>query len=285
MQKVTYAIRNSLIMIGVWVAIVGAGWSRFYLVEDAEIASLKSDISQKKERLSENQKVVNNYDKLVARYRRLKAKVEDNAKLLVKAKSADQVYSSLISLGQNDAFTYMNFVAIDSTHYDRFGLLKFDVSGEGRYKNFTQFVNRLEYSRALFKIREMSIEPLTGVEQLGQVRYSFKLESLYDQNSIFDDYSAEPREKLPAYTYNSFYPLIHEVRENEDNLPDIEKSKLIGVGDKFVSLRDQNDKIQYLYVGDRVYLGKLISVNIRKNSATFEINEGGIVKHITRVLK
>lgn len=271
-------------MIGVWVLMVGTGWSRFYMVEDAEIARLEEKIGQKKEQLQEYQKIANSYDNLVTQYQTLKDDVDKSAKLLVKAKNADQVYSSLISLGQDSAFTYMNFITVDSTHYDSFGLLKFDVSGEGHYKNFNQFVNRLEYGRPLFKIRDVSIEPLTDLENLGRVSYSFKLESLFDRDSIFDDYSEEPTKELPSYTYNSFYPLIHDVRENEDNLPNVEQSKLVSVGANFISLRDQNGKIQYLYVGDRVYLGKLITVDTQKSSATFELNEGGIIKYITRVL-
>lgn len=272
-------------MIGVWVLMVGAGWSRFYMVEDAEIARLDEKISQKQEQFREYRKIANNYDNLVSQYQTLKDEVDESAKLLVKAENADQVYSSLISLGQDSAFTYMNFISVDSTEYDQFGLMEFDISGEGHYKNFNQFVNRLEYGRQLFKIKEVSVDPFTDLENLGRVSYSFKLESIYDRDGLFEDYSEEPRDELPTYTYNSFYPLIHDVKENEDNLPNVEQSKLVSVGENFISLRDQNGKIQYLYVGDQVYLGKLVTVDTEKNSATFELNKGGIIKYITRVLR
>jgi len=282
---VTYAIRNSLIMIGVWIVMVGAGWSRFYWVEDAETASLDTTLSQKTVKLHEYQKVAKNYDNLTNQYQTLKTKVDEGAKQLVKARNADQVYSSLISLGKDSAFTYFNFITVDSTQYDKFGVLKFDVSGEGYYKNFNQFVNRLEYGRPLFKIRDMSIEPMTKLGNLGKVSYSFKLQSLYDRDSLFQDYSVEPQKALPLFTYNSFYPLIHDVKENTGDLLNVEKSKLVSVGENFISMRDQNGKIQYLYLGDRVYLGKLLSVDTHKNAATFELNRGGIIKYITRVLK
>lgn len=280
----TYAIRNSLIMAGVWLLMVGAGWSRFYWVEDTEIARLDKGIVQKADTLLEYQQIAGNYEGLANQYQTLKSGVKKNAKLLVKAENADQVYSALISFGKDDAFTYMNFISVDSVKYDNFGLLEFDISGEGYYRNFNQFVNRIEYGPSLFKIKEMSIEPLIDVEKLGRVHYSFKLESIYDRNAIFEDYAIEPQKELPAYTYNSFYPLIHEVMENHENLPNVEASKLLSVGKDFVSLRDQNDVIQYLYIGDEVYLGKLVSVDTNKNSVTFELNKGGIIKYITRVL-
>lgn len=280
----TYAIRNSLIMAGVWLLMVGAGWSRFYWVEDAEIARLDRMIVQKTDTLREYQQIAGNYEDLLKQYQTLKDGVKKNAKLLVKAENADQVYSALISFGKDDAFTYMNFISVDSTKYDNFGLLEFDISGEGYYRNFNRFVNRIEYGPSLFKIKEMAIEPVIDVENLGRVHYSFKLESIYDRNAIFEDYAIEPQKELPAYTYNSFYPLIHDVRENSDNLPDVEASKLLSVGKDFVSLRDQNGVIQHLYIGDEVYLGKLVSIDTNKNSVTFQLNKGGILTHITRVL-
>lgn len=254
------------------------------MVEDAEIESLNEKVSQKKQELREHQEIANNFDNLVTQYQTIKEDVEESAKLLVKANDADQVYSSLISLGKDSAFTFMNFIAVDSAFYDQFGLLNFDVSGEGHYRNFNKFVNRLEYGRPLFKIKDMTIEPLTELGSLGRVRYSFKLESLFDRNAIFENYSEEPKKELPLYTYNSFYPLIHDVKENADNLPNVESSKLVSVGEGFISLRDQNGQIQYLYIGDRVYLGKLINIDTDKSSATFELNKGGILKYITRVL-
>lgn len=272
-------------MLGVMVLMAAAGWLRFYMVEDAEINRLNEEVHEKHEQLQKYKETANTYDKLVTQYQRLQDNVNQSAKLLVKAKNADQVYSSLISMGQDSAFTFMNFISVDSTHYDQFGLLNFDVSGEGHYKNFNQFINRLEYGRPLFRIRAMTIEPRTELDNLGRVNYSFKLESLYDRDSIFDDYSKEPRRELPVYTYNSFYPLVHEVVENEANLVNVEQSKLVSVGEEFISVRDQNGELQHLYVGDRVYLGKLVTVNTDENSAVYELNKGGIIKYITRELR
>ena len=281
----TYGLRNSLIIMGVWIVIVATGWGRFYLVEDAQIAGLSEALTEKEQVLKEHQELANNYTNLSQEYQELKQEVDESAKLLVKARSADAVYNNLISLSRNNAFTYFNFITVDSTHYDNFGVLNFDVSGEGHYRNLNKFVNRLEYGRPLFNIRDMTITPITDVDNLGRVQYSFKLKSLFDRDSMFDDYSELPMSPLPVYTHNSFYPLIHDVRENDENLTNIEQSRLISVAENFVSIRDQNGNIKHLNVGDRVYLGRLQSVNTSNNSAIFQLNEGGILKNITLVLQ
>lgn len=281
----TYAFRNSLIMIGVWLVMVCIGWGRFYLVENAELAGLNESLAQKELVLQERQKTAANFNGLIDQYESLKSEVDESTNLLVKARNADQVYSELISLSRDNAFTYFNFITVDSTHYDKFGVLQFDVSGEGHYRNFNRFINYLEFGKPLFKISEMSIMPLTDIDNLGRVHYSFTLESLFDRDNMFGDYSTEPVRVIPTYTHNSFYPLIHDVKENNGNLTNIEQSRLISVAENFVSVRDQNGEIQYLNVGDRVYLGRLKSVNTGENSATFELNEGGIIKNITQVLR
>lgn len=272
-------------MIGVLVVMVGIGVTRFYLVENAEIDRLSKTVDQKKTQLHHYQQIAADYDSLANRYQTLKTQVNKSAKLLVKAKNANQVYSALVSLSNDSAFTYMNFMTVDSINYNRFGLLTFTISGEGDYKNLNQFVDRLEYGRPLFKIREMNVKPSDESGALGSVTYNFKLESIYDRESIFQDYSKAPQKRLPAYTYNSFYPLIHNVRNNTDNLLNVEKSTLVSMGTNFVVMRNQKDQIQYINIGDPVYLGNLISINNNKNSATFKLNKGGIIKYITRVLK
>ncbi len=281
----TYGLRNSLIIMGVWLVIVATGWGRFYMVEDIEIAGLSETLTEREQVLKEHQKLASNYNKLEQDYQSLKQEVDESAKLLVKARNADAVYSKLISLSRDNAFTYFNFITVDSTHYDRFGVLNFDVSGEGHYRNFNKFVNRLEFGRPLFNIRDMTIMPITDIDNLGRVHYSFKLKSLFDRDSIFDDYAEQPLSPLPVYTHNSFYPLIHDVRANDENMTNVEQSRLISVAENFVSMRDQNGNIQHLNVGDRVYLGRLQSVDISNNSATFQLNEGGILKNVTLVLK
>jgi len=282
---VTYGLRNTLIIAGVWIILVATGWGRFYLVEDAELAGLGETLTEKQQVLQERQELANNYTHLANEYQTLKTEVDKSAKFLVKARNADEVYSKLISLGRDNAFTYFNFITVDSTHYDKFGVLRFDVSGEGHYRNFNKFINRLEYGRPLFNIRDMTIIPITDIENLGRVHYSFKLKSLFDRDSLFDDYPEQPMGPLPVYTHNSFYPLIHDIRGNEENMTNVEQSRLISVAENFISMRDQDGNIRHLNIGDRVYLGRLQSVDTGSNSATFQLNEGGIIKNVTLVLK
>jgi len=85
--------------------------------------------------------------------------------------------------------------------------------------------------------------------------------------------------RQPGLPMNSrlFYPLIHGIPPNTDELIDAEKSRLIGITNDKIFLMDQAGRLQELRVGDKVYLGSLSSIDQANESATFLLNKGGII--------
>lgn len=85
--------------------------------------------------------------------------------------------------------------------------------------------------------------------------------------------------RQPGLPVNSrlFYPLIHGIPPNTDELIDVEKSRLIGITNDKIFLMDQSGKLQELTVGDRVYLGSLSAIDQENESVTFLLNKGGII--------
>ncbi len=280
-----YALKNTIVLLGILFLMIGAGWYRLEGYENKQISTLESTLAEKEQTLGEYQRMSDQYDMHMKEYVDLKEEVKNYSKLLARAQDPDEVYSYLIDISRNDSFTYFNFTTLDSILYEEFGILRFDISGEGNYRNVNQFINQLEYGKPLNKVREVKISPIRELENLGRVEFSFKLDSYYDRAKTLEAYDEKPPVPMPVYTYNAFYPLIHDVRPNESNMPDIEKSRLVSVGKDFITIRDQAGKTKYLYVGDPVYLGKLIDVDWQENRATFELNKGGIIQNITRVLE
>ena len=280
-----YATKNSLILLGIVILMAGTGWFKLYSYESNQIRSLETKLIDKEETLKQYQQMSNQYDTHMKEYVKLKHKLDGYAKLLTRAQDPDEVYSQLIDISNDTSFTYFNFNTIDSSKHNEFGVLRFNISGMGDYRNLNNFINNLEYGRPLNKVSQLKITPMNGLENLGMVEFSFKLESYYDRKNIFDAYDENSPLPIPVYTYNAFYPLIHDVKPNEDNLPDIEESRLVSVGKDFITIRDQSGSTKYLYEGDPVYLGRLTDVNFQDNKAVFEINKGGIVQTLTRVLE
>ena len=81
--------------------------------------------------------------------------------------------------------------------------------------------------------------------------------------------------------HNPFYPIIHQLPPNSKDLPDVEKSRLVGISERNIYLVDQNGKVRTLDIGDKVYLGHLESIDTNDKSATFYLNKGGIFDKVT----
>jgi len=86
--------------------------------------------------------------------------------------------------------------------------------------------------------------------------------------------------RRPELPLNSrlFYPLIHGIPPNTDQLINVENSRLIGITNEKIFLLDQSGKLQELTVGDKVYLGSLSAINQAAESAIFVLNKGGIIE-------
>ena len=280
-----YATKNTFFLLAVLFLMAGGVWYRLHGYEDQKIAVLETTLSEKEQTLKEYQKMSDQFDTQMKEYLDLKEEVNSYSKLLGRAQDPDEVYSYLIDISQDTSFTFFNFTTIDSTLFEEFGILRFDISGEGYYRNVNHFINQLEYGKPLNKVRDVTIQPINELGNLGKVTFSFKVDSYYDRADMFEAYDEASPLPMPAYTYNAFYPLIHEVKPNESDLPDIEKSRLVSIGRDFVTLKDQSGKTQYIYLGDQVYLGRLIDIDFQENKAVFELNKGGIIHYITRILE
>ena len=86
---------------------------------------------------------------------------------------------------------------------------------------------------------------------------------------------------IPQRLYNPLYPLVHEVPSNTQNFPDVDALQLIGLTSNGAYIIDQNREFMFLPTGSQVYLGRLSRVNLTQNTATFNLNRGGIADVVT----
>jgi hypothetical protein len=85
--------------------------------------------------------------------------------------------------------------------------------------------------------------------------------------------------QVPIYSA-LFYPMIHDIPENDEGLLNIEQSKLIGVSGEKAFILDSDKKLHELSIGDEVYLGSLRYISLKDETATFILNKGGIVEKL-----
>jgi hypothetical protein len=156
-----------------------------------------------------------------------------------------------------------------------------EVTGQGYYRNFINFVRQIELSKPLNKVGQVSVNPINELDSYGKVNYQFSLQSFYDRVKLLGETDLTINNNLLGSVYNPFYPFIRSVKDNEENLVNVENSELLAISSDKVFLLDQQGIMQRLSEGDEVYLGRLSSIDLDEGTASFTLNKGGIVERIT----
>lgn len=278
----SYALRNTLILSLVFLLITGGGWAYLKFVQEPELESLQSQVTEKRTELSNKQQIANQYETLSKQYEDAQYYIKNYDKALYTSSNEDKVFDFINRLNSGSSITDFTFTFVDSTSQGRYGIINMQISGSGYYRNVVNFIRKIEFSKPINKIKNLNISPINNLESYGDVNFNFALSSYYSRSSAL-----EPAELTIATSstsgsvYNPFYPFIRDIQPNEEDLTDVESSSLVALSSNKVFLIDQNGTMQRLQVGDKVYLGKLETVNLNQQSATFELNKGGIIEHVT----
>jgi Tfp pilus assembly protein PilO len=208
--------------------------------------------------------------------------IEGFDKTIFSNNNADEIFRFL-SLINEGAGVNFNFTFNDSTSSDQYGVINSEINGAGSYRNVVRFINAIEYSEPVQKINGISLTPSGEAEGYQNVNFTFRLQSHYDRVGVFDNNNQTPdiAFRTNESNHNPFFPLIRNVPPNEDNLPNVDQSRIVGITSSAVYLMDQTGSMVTLRVNDRVYLGRLEQINMQQGSASFRLNRGGIIDVVT----
>lgn len=277
----SYALRNSLILLVVLLLFVGAGWSYIYFVQEPQIEELQQQVDAKTSELREKQQIANRYSTVLEQFENATFFIENFDKTLYTDSNEDRVFDFMNNLNTGNSYTDFAFAFSDSTAQDQYGIMSMNISGEGFYRYLINFIRKMEYSKPLNKISNLDITPINDLENYGRVSYSFTLNSYYDRATEFGSPTMDVVSPTYSSLHNPFFPLIRDVEPNEENLTDIEQSELIALSSNRAFLLDQTGELQKIRLGGNVYLGSLTNINLSEGTATFQLNKGGIIERIT----
>lgn len=277
----TYALRNSLILLVVLLLMVVSGYLYISFYQQPQIDELQLQIDEKQGEYDEKREIADQLPGLETRLEQSKQFIENFDKTLFKTSNPDQVYRFLSILSSTDPVEF-DFVFSDSTSTDRYGIVNSQIAGRGPYRAALNFISRIENSEPVQKIEQLVISPENEAGEYDYVSFSFRLSSYFDQMNFFNTRNTPGVSgQISLASHNPFYPLIRNVEPNTDDLINVEESQLLGIGNGIVYLLDQNGILQTLRERDRIYLGVLESININQGSAVFRLNKGGIIESVS----
>lgn len=286
----SYAVRNTIILLVTLTLFVGGAFAYIKFFQLAELERLQTTVAEKQKDYNSKKTTSDAFPELNQTYQKARAIIDNSDKSLLLSHNPDKIYDYLndVSGSSANSKVYFDFAFIDSTAHDQYGIVRADINGYGAYTNVINFINKLENSQLLNKITGLSLTPPGGAtyEELTEITFSFTLESYYERIPLQGDDVATASRQLVlnnnVSTYNPFYPLIQPgVPPNEDNLINVERSRLIGLTGNRVFLVDQGGNVQSLRKRDKVYLGELESIDLKSKSVTFDLNKGGITELVT----
>lgn len=278
----SYGLRNTLILLLALLVINGGGYAYMHFFQKAEIEQLEERQVRLEQNYQQDLQTAELVPMLREQYEEATSIIENFDKTIFSNNNADEIfrYLSLINEGANINF---NFTFRDSTSSDQYGVINSEINGSGPYRNVVRFINAIEYSEPVQKINNISLSPSGEAEGYQNVNFTFNLQSHYDRVNVFDNNNRTPdiAFRTNISSHNPFFPLIRNIPPNEDNLVNVEQSRLVGLTSNAVYLMDQNGRMNTLRVNDRVYLGRLERINLQQGSAAFRLNKGGIIEVVT----
>lgn len=278
----SYGLRNTLILLFFLLLINGSGFAYFHFFQKVEIEELEERQDRLEQEYQQSVETAEMVPMLREQFEEATSIIENFNKTIFSNNNADEVfrYLTLINAGTNINF---NFTFRDSTSSEQYGIIDSEITGTGPYRNVVRFINAIEYSEPVQRINNITLTPAGESEGYQNVNFTFNLQSHYDRVDVFDNNNRTPDIAFRSNqsNHNPYYPLIRNIPENEDDLPDVEASRLIGVRANAIYLIDQNGRMITLRENDNVYLGRVEDINMQQGSATFRLNKGGIIDVVT----
>jgi len=281
----SYALRNTIILLVTLSLIVGLGlgYTKFFL--EGKIDSLGQELTRKQQDYNSKQNINNEFTELNERYETALGVIANYNKTLYTSNKPDDVYDFINTVNEDGGNQlFFDYVYSDSTPDNQYGVLNSSLSGYGDYSSFVSFINKLENSQLLNKVSNVIISPGRTDEGPNGINFSLSLQSYYQKTQLLDSVSSEYRiiEKENVSTYNPLSPLIqNSLPANDEGLLSAEGSRIVGLTANRVFMISQEGKVVSLKVGDKVYLGYLSSIDVKNKTATFNLNKGGIQEVVT----
>lgn len=272
-----YSVRNSLILLFTLLLLVGGGYFYVQNKYDSDIEETQAQLATLTSELNEIQQDASMFPTAQANYHSILYTRLNYPKELFHNHSSSSLYNYLQTLNQGISFTELNYSLRDSSLFEDHGVINVEIRGEGQFDNLVNYLYRLEFSRPLIQVEAIQINNFTEYEKLDIVNFQLTIGAYYRRGD-WTNYWADldPSGPYGEIIHNPYFPLIHEIPANFDNLPDIDNSKLVVLTGNRAHIIDHTGTLKRLSIGDRVYLGTLVSINMERSEAVFNLNRGGI---------
>lgn len=274
----SYSLRNTILLLATLILILGIGIPYIYYTEQVPLEENREVNERQLTQIRSLEQEAARFTETLEMSEELQERIDNFPKSLFPNSRLSRMYDYMRRVDRGSVF--LNFSYSDSTQSGSYGRIRFNVDGLTDYRQLRNFVYTLEASSPLVKVNELQMRPTSNMENLHEVSFRVGVEAVYSRNGRYDEL-ADISFVNVSQQYNPFFPLVHDIRPNEDNLTDVERSRLAAISGDTIFIYDQGNNLQRLRLRDRVFSGYLERISPEDGEAVFFLNKGGIVERIT----
>lgn len=282
----SYAWRNTLIL-AVLLAMLAAGG--LYWTQVRQVGKVKK--LQKREGALRTE--LDNANGVLAMYDTTRAYLERQEE---RWSARTQVIPAVDSPAQTLDYLYQilkspgSFVSFDLVYKGQkdekgYSVNRYALEGTGHFAKLHSFIWRLEQGRHLYAIDHVEIEyvePDSGMYTAAweQVRFKMFMRAFFAPGQTEEALPGAPSSTEEAAP-NPFLPLITQhLPDNRSDFFEVEGARIKALTHDTAYLVDKQGRPHVLREGDRVFMGRLTQIDIRRNRVWFVLNKGGIEERI-----
>lgn len=278
-------ILNSIILLMLFIILFGGG---YYFVQqryNSDIIEMKKNYTKNTSRYNQLLRDKKELPEKFKQLEQMKYDLENYPIMLMQPANIQNVYSYLEKFDHQGKFFEFKYKISNVGDKNNLIEAEYNLTGSGNYKKLNRFINYIEYSPPLFFIKNLKFKQ-DKKENKGIIDLTFSGKFSKSipkdiETNIFNVKTFKDYEKI----HNPFQPLVlWNLPANDSNLPDVRYNKLLALTKNTAYFKSVNGDITSVQVGNKVYLGKLSSIDAEKGLAVFVMNYGGIYEKLIRKL-
>ncbi|TFB09543.1 hypothetical protein E3V36_06475 [Candidatus Marinimicrobia bacterium MT.SAG.2] len=283
----SYAIRNTLVLFAVLLLLLGGGWGWLNFQYGDTLSKLDAQLEIKEARVIHLETILADYDYMQDKLTTTLQRWEFYPKVLLQENSIHETYRYLESISSRRASFDYEFKLSSIENKGDIVYANYQLKGIGRYSNIYRFIQYLENSKPLYKIESLKISRPSGSQSSqGDVDVTLKFKGMFASDEKADLTREGNQFELASANYSSGYDpfkpfILNILPPNTENLLEIERAKVIAIMKGVAYIQGRSGEMKTMRVGDRVYLGVLEKIDLRKREVVFTMNRGGIFEKKT----
>jgi len=291
----SYALRNTLILV-ILLMLVLSFILYYNLTYSKELKGLNTVFQDKSTQLLNLITANPDYkdlERVTKEFESMKRQQRETGKIIPKTNTPADTYSYLLNICErysHDVKFDFELIAANTVLENQTNILYniYSVEGIAPVNSIYTFLYHLEKQVMFYTIENLQLTEETESKivdgdkttSISKVNFRLTLNAYYDTAGEDENLPPNRNLKYARLNYNPFYSRIHEpnYQADEEIYINVNLSTLIGLTPEKVFLRDAEENVIVVNVGDKVAYGYLDRIEWENQAAIFKLNETGLYK-------